>query len=201
MKKFFASLLALGLSLSLNANANAISIDLIADKTTANIGDNIELQVRISGLEGASALGSYDVNVHYDSDLFSISNIIWGDTVQGNQLDLFGFGSLQDNSSNLGWLTMLEVSFDEIADLELLQAGEFTLFSLFLNAVASGSGNFSLTTNAIGDAYGQDLFIDTINSTSINVSAATVSEPAGMLLLLGALAFVVLRNRASQPKQ
>ena len=196
MKKFFASLLALGLSLSLNANA--ISIDLIADKNTANIGDNIELQVRISGLEGASALGSYDVNVHYDSDLFSISNIIWGDAVQGNQLDLLGFGSLQDNSNNLGWLTMLEVSFDEVADLELLQAGEFTLFSILLNAIALGSGDFSLTTNAIGDAYGQDLFIDTINSTTVNVNAVVVPEPSGMLLLLiGLIAAALLRSRLS----
>ncbi|WP_331343902.1 cohesin domain-containing protein [Cellvibrio sp. UBA7661] len=197
MKKFFASLLALGLSLSLNANA--ISIDLIADKTTASIGDNIELQVRISGLEGASALGSYDVNVHYDSDLFSISNITWGDAIQGNQLDLFGFGSLQDNSSNLGWLTMLEVSFDEIADLESLQAGEFTLFSILLSAIALGSGDFSLTTNAIGDAYGQDLFIDTINSTTVNVNAVAVPEPSGVLLLLvGLIAAALLRSRLSR---
>ena len=196
MKKFFASLLALGLSLSFNANA--ISIDLIADKTTVNIGDNIELQVRISGLEGASALGSYDVNVHYDSDLFSISNITWGDATQGNQLDLLGFGSLQDNSNNLDWLTMLEVSFDEIADLELLQAGEFTLFSILLSAIALGSGDFSLTTNAIGDAYGQDLFIDTINSTTVNVNAVAVPEPSGVLLLLvGLIAAALLRSRLS----
>ncbi|WP_049631024.1 cohesin domain-containing protein [Cellvibrio sp. pealriver] len=196
MKKIFASLLAFGLSLSLNANA--ISIDLIADKTTANIGDNIELQVRISGLEGASALGSYDVNVHYDSDLFSISNITWGDAVQGNQLDLLGFGSLQDNSSSLDWLTMLEVSFDEIADLELLQAGEFTLFSILLSAIALGSGDFSLTANTIGDAYGQDLFIDTINSTTVNVNAVAVPEPSGVLLLLvGLIAAALLRSRLS----
>nr|WP_324256869.1 cohesin domain-containing protein [Cellvibrio fontiphilus] len=199
MKKIFTCLLALGLSLSLNANA--ISIDLIADKNVASLGETLELQVRINGLDGTAALGSYDVNFYYDANLFSISNITWGDATQGNQLDLLGFGSLQDNSSSLGWLNMLEVSFDEIADLELLQAGEFTLFSILLSAIAIGSGDFSLTTNAMGDAYGQDLFIDSINNTSVHVSAATVSEPAGILLLLGAIAFVVLRNKASNPKQ
>ncbi|EIK47013.1 hypothetical protein O59_001034 [Cellvibrio sp. BR] len=199
MKKIFACLLALGLILSLNANA--ISIDLITDKNATSIGETIELQVRINGLDDATALGSYDVNFHYDENLFSISSISWGDAVQGNQLDLLGFGSLQDSSSNLGWLNMLEVSFDEIADLELLQAGEFTLFSVLLNTIAIGSGDFSLTTNAIGDAYGQDLFIDSISNTTVNTSEVTVSEPAGMLLLLGAIAFVALRNKASQHKQ
>lgn len=196
MKKIFACLLTLGLSLSFNANA--ISIDLIADKNAAIISETIELQVRINGLDDATALGSYDVNFHYDENLFSINSISWGDAVQGNQLDLLGFGSLQDISSNLGWLNMLEVSFDEIADLELLQAGEFTLFSVLFNAIAIGSGDFSLTTNAIGDAYGQDLFIDTINSTTVNVNAVAVPEPSGVLLLLiGLIAAVLLRSRLS----
>lgn len=201
MKKLFAGLLALGLSLSLNAHA--ISIDLIANQTAVNVGDNIEVQVRISGLSDASApaLGVYDVNFNYDASLFSFSSILWGDSTLGNQLDLSGFGSLQDSSNGLNWLNAFELSFDDALDLELLQAGEFTLFSVLLNAVAIGSGSFLLTTNAIGDAYGNDLFIDTITGTTVDVVSISVPEPSSLLLLLGMLAVIALRAKMSQSQK
>jgi hypothetical protein len=201
MKKLFASLCALGLSLSLNAHA--ISIDLIANQTAINVGDNIEVQVRISGLSDASApaLGVYDVNFNYDASLFNFSSILWGDSTLGNQLDLSNFGSLQDSSSGLGGLNVFELSFDDAMDLELLQAGEFTLFSVLLNAVAIGSGHFSLTTNAIGDAYGNDVLIDTINGTAVNISGVSVPEPSSLLLLLGMLAILALRAKLSQSQK
>ncbi len=201
MKKLFTGLLALGLSLSLNAHA--ISIDLIADQTAVNVGDNIEVQVRISGLSDASApaLGVYDVNFNYDVSLFSFSSILWGDSTLGNQLDLSGFGSLQDSSNGLNWLNAFELSFDDALDLELLQAGEFTLFSVLLNAVAIGSGNFSLTVNTIGDAYGNDLLIDTITGTTVDVASISVPEPSSLLLLLGMLAVIALRAKMSQSQK
>jgi len=201
MKKLFASLCALGLSLSLNAHA--ISIDLIASQSAINVGDNIEVQVRISGLSDASApsLGVYDVNFNYDASLFSFSSILWGDSTLGNQLDLNSTGSLQDSSSGLGWLRALEVSFDDATDLELLQTGEFTLFSVLLNAIAIGSGNFSLTTNVIGDVYGNDLFTDTITGTTVDVRSISVPEPSSLLLLLGMLAVITLRAKMSQSQK
>jgi hypothetical protein len=201
MKKLFASLCALGLSLSLNAHA--ISIDLIANQTAINVGDNIEVQVRISGLSDASApaLGVYDVNFNYDASLFNVSSILWGDSTLGHQLDLSNFGSLQDSSSGLGGLNVFELSFDDAMNLELLQAGEFTLFSVLLNAVAIGSGHFSLTTNAIGDAYGNDVLIDTINGTAVNISGVSVPEPSSLLLLLGMLAILALRAKLSQSQK
>lgn len=201
MKKLFASLCALGLSLSLNANA--ISIDLIANQTAVNVGDNIEVQVRISGLNDASApsLGVYDVNFNYDASLFNFSSVVWGDSTLGNQLDLNSFGSLQDSSSGLGWINLFELSFDDALDLDLLQAGEFTLFSVLLNAAAIGSSNFSLTNTVFGDAHANNLSIDKFNSTSANVSDVSVPEPSSLLLLVGMLAFVVLRAKMSQSQK
>jgi hypothetical protein len=194
-------LCALGLSLSLNAHA--ISIDLIASQSAINVGDNIEVQVRISGLSDASApsLGVYDVNFNYDASLFSFSSILWSDSTLGNQLDLNSTGSLQDSSSGLGWLRALEVSFDDATDLELLQTGEFTLFSVLLNVIAIGSGNFSLTTNVIGDVYGNDLFTDTITGTTVDVRSISVPEPSSLLLLLGMLAVITLRAKMSQSQK
>jgi len=201
MKKLFASLLVLSLSLSLHAHA--INIDLIADQAAVNVGDSVAGQVRISGLNDVSApsIGVYDVNFNYDASLFNFSSILWGDSALGNQLDLNSFGSMQVSSVGLGWLNAFELSFDEALDLELLQAGEFTLFSVLLNAVAIGSGNFSLTANVLGDAYGNDLFIDTITGTTVDVGSVSVPEPSSLLLLLGMLAIVVLRAKISQSQK
>jgi len=201
MKKLFAGLCALGLSLSLNVNA--ISIDLIADQAAVNVGDNLAVQVRISGLNDVStpSLGAYDVNFNYDSSLFNFTSIVWGDSALGNQLDVNNFGSLQDSNSGLDWLRAVEISVDDAIDLELLQAGEFTLFSILLNATAIGSGNFSLTANAFGDAYGNDLFIDNIDSAQVNVGSLSVPEPSSLLLLIGMLAILVLREKVSQSRQ
>ena len=201
MKKLFTALLMLGTFISFNANA--ISIDLIANQSAVNIGDNIEVQVRISGLNDASApsLGDYDVNFNYDSSIFNFSSIVWGDSILGNQLDLSNFGSLQDASSGWGWLRISELSVDGALDLELLQKDEFTLFSVLLNAAAIGSGTFSLTTNAFGDAYGNDVLIDTINSTEVNIRSVSVPEPSSLLLLLGLVAIIVLRAKMSQSQK
>jgi hypothetical protein len=198
MKLLLANLLAFGFCFSLNANA--ISIDLLTDNTNLHMGDTVEVQVKISGLTDTSApsLGDYDVNFHYDESLFSIANIYFGDAVKGNQLDLMGFGSLQDTNSGSGWLSVFELSFDDALDLTLYQASEFTLFSVILNAVAIGNGNFSLTANALGDAYGNELSIDTINGTAVNIGSVSVPEPSSLLLLLGALAALCLRAKSSK---
>ncbi|HSC66176.1 MAG TPA: cohesin domain-containing protein [Cellvibrio sp.] len=201
MKKLFAPLLALGMILSFNANA--ISIDLVANQSAINVGTNVEVQVRISGLNDANApaLGAYDVNFNYDANLFSINSIQWGDSIKGNQLDLQGFGSLQNSNSGAGWLNLLELSFDDALDLELLQAGEFTLFSVVLNAVAIGSSDFSLTANTFSDAYGENLWAGAINDTRVTVSGVSVPEPSSLLLLLGMLAIVCLRIKLSQSQK
>ena len=194
MKNIFRlfSIFCLGVSF----NANAISIDLIADNTAINLGDSVEVQVRISGLDGNPALGVYDVNFNYDASLFSLGNVSWGDTLQGNQLDLLGFGSLQDSNGGNGWLNLFELSFDGAMDLEMLQAGEFTLFSILFNAIAIGHGEFSLTANALGDAYGNDLLIGSLTSTQVNVNSVSVPEPTSvLLLLLGLLAVAALRAK------
>jgi hypothetical protein len=199
MKSLF-SLLAI-ISLGFSINANAVSINLIANQNTINLGDNVEVQARISGLNANTALGVYDLSINYDANLFSLSNIIWGDSVIGNQLDLLGFGSLQDSSSGAGWFNAFELSFDDAFDLELLQANEFTLFSLVFNNIASGSGLFSITNTLLGDAYGDELFIASANSTKVTTNKVSVPEPSSLLLLLGIIALVLVRTRMTQSQK
>ena len=195
MKKIFCLLSVLCLGFSFNANA--ISIDLVTNKSAVNIGDSLEVAVRISGLNdaGAPSLGVYDLDFNFDNNLFSFNSISWGDSTQGNQLDLSGFGSLQDSTSSNGWLNLFELSFDDALDLNQFQAGEFTLFSVLLNTIAVGTGNFSLIANSLGDAYGDELFVDEINETQVRVGSISVPEPSSVLLLLaGLLAIAALRT-------
>ncbi len=201
MKKVLALLVTLGLALSLNANA--INIELTTDKNTLTLGDTLAIDVRISGLNHGSSpsLGAYDLDVNYDTNLFAIHSIMWGDATQGNQLDLMNYGSLQDSSSGNGWLNLFELSFDSAADLNLLQAGEFILFTVLLNAIADGSSILSLTANSLSDAYGEELFIAPINNLSVVVNSVSVPEPSSVLLLLGMIAFIALRNKLAQSQK
>lgn len=195
MKTLFGFLSAVCLSLSLSANA--VTIDLMADQHLINLGDTIEMQVLISGLDGEKTLGVYDLDLHYDASLFSLINLFWGDAVKGNQLDLAGAGNLQDSLSGSGWLNLLEVSFDDAQDLIANQADEFTLFRIVFTSIAIGSGNFFVTNNVTGDAYGNNLIIDTISDSQVTVNnPVSVPEPSSLLmLLLGLLAVAALRAK------
>ncbi len=201
MKKVLALLVTLGLALSLNANA--INIELTTDKNALTLGDTLAIDVRISGLNHGSSpsLGAYDLDFNYDPNLFAIHSIMWGDATQGNQLDLMNYGSLQDSSSGNGWLNLFELSFDSAEDLNLLQAGEFILFSVLLHTITNGSGIFSLTANSVSDAYGEELFIAPINNLSVVVNSVSVPEPSSVLLLLGMIAFIALRNKLAQSQK
>lgn len=199
MKKFFA-LIALGLSLSLNSQA--LTIDLVPNANQINAGDVVKIDATISGLKtvGASSLGVYDLNVHFDSSRFIFNGVSWGDSVKGKQLDLNLFGSLQmSDSSNSGWLNLFELSFDDAWDLETVQASSFTLFSLIFSGIATGNGEFHIDVNALGDAYGNSLTADSLNNTNVNVKAMSVPEPAtNFLMLIGLIALGFARIKRQE---
>lgn len=194
MKNLFAGLIVLGISLSLTANA--ITIDLIQNQTQLNPGDTLAVDVRISGLNDTNtpSLGVYDLDFSYDANLFHLNNIVWGDSTLGNQLDLGGFGSLQEINVGSGWLNLFELSFDNTSNLDLFQAGEFTLFSVLFNAIDIGVGNFSLTANTLGDAFGNNFSVDAITGTQVIVDSTSVPEPSSLLLLLSMLGVISLRS-------
>jgi hypothetical protein len=186
MKKVLG-LLAIGFSFALNAQAAVIN--LLPSSGNIDIGDVVSLNVNISGVHEAGALGVYDLNLNYDSNLFAVKSIAFGDSTKGNQLDVSGFGSLQSNNSGNGWLNIFELSFDAAEDLINFQANDFSLFSVVFTALDKGTGLFSVNVNSFGDAYGNNLQIDSINNASVNVP-----EPTGIALIgLGLLALGVSR--------
>jgi len=196
--KKFLGLLTIGLSFTLSAQAAVINI--LPSSENLYVGDELALNVEISNLQQTNgpSLGVYDLRLNFDSDLFAIKSIQFGDSIKGNQLDLNGQGTLQTSDSGTnsgkGWLNLFELSFDSVEDLNNIQAGDFTLFSVIFTTLEKGTGLFSLDANSLGDAYGNNLLIDNIQNSSVNISAVSVPEPTGLVLAgLGLLALGVRR--------
>ncbi|MGZ8239171.1 MAG: PEP-CTERM sorting domain-containing protein [Methylobacter sp.] len=131
-----------------------------------------------------------------EPSILSLGGVIFGDPSLGDQLALGqsaeSFFTPRDGSVNL-----VELSFDTVADLSTLQADSFTLATLSFNALTAGVSPLNISLNAIGDANGDPLPIETITAGSVTVEAnanGSVPEPATWLLVsLG----VLVMNRFS----
>jgi hypothetical protein len=161
------------------APANAVMLTIVPESPTVNLGGTFSVDVVAAGLLGGSApsIGTYDLNVGYDASLLSLANVTFG-----NGLDVLGLGSLRDASaSTAGLANVFELSFDSIANLDLLQPDTFKLFTLTFNANSIGTSVFGLTINALGDSAGNSLSADT---TGASVSVTPVPLPPTPWLLL-----------------
>ena len=186
-------LLALSFGLALNVQASVI--DVLPSNNNVGLSDDLTLNVNISGLNNNNAsLGVYDLTLNYDSSLFAVKSIQFGDSTKGNQLDLSGYGSLQTNDAGNGWINLFELSFDAADDLNVFQADDFRLFSVIFTALDQGTSLFSINANALGDAFGNNLALDGINNSQVNVTS--VPEPTGIALMgLGVLALGLSRRK------
>ncbi len=77
-------------------SATAIEISLTPSTPTITLGDTVNLDLNITGLGDFSpqSLGVFDLDVTFDSSILGFNNAVFGDPVLGDQLDLFGLGSL-----------------------------------------------------------------------------------------------------------
>ncbi|HTF98056.1 MAG TPA: PEP-CTERM sorting domain-containing protein [Cellvibrio sp.] len=195
VRKLWMSLLLL-----FTVDTYAISIDMVHNKTLIQNGSTMAIDINISGLNNGAApsLGAYDLDFNFDKTLFTFNQIIWGDRIKGNQLDLNNFGSLQLSHFSVGTINLFELSFDDIASLEDWQAGEFTLFSILLTATTVGEAHFSLWANNLSDAAGNSIIVKMPDELILDVVGVEVPEPSSLLLLLGCIAILVLRARTLQ---
>ena len=200
MKKIFATLIALSVSFALNSQA--LTVDLSPSAQQLQLGENLTLDVKVSGLTDATApsLGVYDVNLNFDATRLAISQIIWGDAVKGNQLDLNCFGSLQmSNPINSGTLNLFELSFDDVWSLDNLQAGSFNLFSIIFSSLAAGPAEFTLSVNALGNAAGNSMSADSLETSRVTINTVSTPEPAAsFLFLIGLIALGFTRVKTQE---
>jgi hypothetical protein len=175
---------ALLLAIGLVPSAEAFTIEIVPQSPGVDLGGTFTVDVRASDLVdgGAPSIGSFDLNVLFDAAILSVSSVTFG-----SGLDLAGFGTVNDVAdSTPGLLSAFEVSFDSVADLNTLQPGAFTLFTITFLANASGTSALDLSVNAIANAEGQALVPDTLSNASVTV--APVPLPAAGWLLLSSIA-------------
>lgn len=189
-----ACLLIMGAAASGVATATpvlSIGSDSISPAGTATV------DLDISGLGNGTALGTFDVNVGFNSSVVGFNSAAYGDPVLGDQLNLEGFGTLQGTTTGSGTAELFELSFDSPAALTSLQATSFTLATLTFTGLTAGVSDLSLSVNALGDQNGTSLPA-TLTDGTITVGSGTtvgVPEPGQLALMLSGVAAVALLMR------
>ena len=182
--KFLLGVIPIMFLLFFVAPSNAILIEFDPVSQTVPVGDTAEVALVISGLGIgiAPSLSIFDMDITFDSALLGFSSAVYGDPVLGDQLDLFA-GSVISTTPSAGSVNLFELSLDGPWDLDDLQAGSFTLATLFFNTLAVGASPLEITINALGDAWG-----DPLTATVVDGSISPVPEPATILLLASGMA-------------
>jgi hypothetical protein len=139
----------------------------------------------------------------FDTSFLSLLGVTYGDPVLGDQLDLFGFGSLALTTPGAGTVNLFQLSFDLIDDLNTLQASSFVLAQLTFNTLSPGSTGLTVSLNSLSDAAGSALDT-TATGGMLSIRppvTSAVPEPSTSWLMLvgGAIAAARARRAARQP--
>lgn len=158
------------------------SLTMVSISDITQSGNSVDVQVSVSGLNQGTApsLGTYDLNLNFDSNHLAFTGAVFGDTSLGNQLDLFNLGG---NTSGAGLtspdtVNFYELSLDSVADLNNLQADSFALATLSFNVLKFGTSQLTLSVNGFGDAEGNDLPV-----TALSAPITTVPLPPAILMM------------------
>lgn len=184
MKKSLFSVIALAaLLLFITTTSHAITIGFDPVSQDVPVGDTVAVELFILDLENYSpdSLSTFDLDISFDSAILAFHSVVFGDPVLGDQLDLWGLGSWTEVTHGVGTVNLYELSFDSADDLNTFQVGSFTLATLTFDTLAVGTSSLDITLGAwgLGDANGNALTVDQIQSGSIS----PVPEPATMLLV------------------
>jgi hypothetical protein len=192
MMKALSRLVFLGLSLLLAVPGGAVLISVGPATQTQNLGSAVSAELFVSGLNDGAApsLGAFDIDVTYDPFILSFTGATFGDPGLGDQLDLFGLGSVTGVTPGAGSINLFEISLDSVDDLDNLQVGGFAIATLTFSGIEAGTSSLDITINALSDAIGDPLAGTTAPGAITIQRANTVSEPATLSLVALALLWI-----------
>lgn len=178
-------------SLSAASVSALAAINLAADPSsqTIGVGGAVTVGIKIDGLGvgAAPSVGTYDLDLAFDSSVLNFVSATFGDSVLGNQLDLFGLGNVASVTPSPGTVNLFELSQDTASDLNSLQADSFVFATIHFSGLAVGISPINITLNALGDADGVALLA---NTSSGLVQVTAVPAPAAYLLLLAGIGMI-----------
>lgn len=176
----------------LTANTYGISLEFKPVDQTVPLGAPADFQLVISGLgDGvAPSLGTFDITVSFDASILGINGVMFGDPLQGDQLDIEGLGALFSYDDSLaGEVNQFEISIDSPETLADFQVDSFTLATVNFSTLALGKTSLDFTYVLLGDENGDELTPSYLGSGSITVTSGTSTVPdagaSAALLMLG----------------
>jgi hypothetical protein len=198
MHKILLSICLTSVLLLLQGNpAHAIVIEVTPSFQEVDVNSSVTVDLVISDLgDGIDpSVGAYDLDIQYAPSVLSfpgMSGVTFGD-----QLDIFGLGSIQSVDYSVpGVINLYEVSLDFPEDLNDLQLPGFTLATLTFDAIGVGPSILDITLNALGDAYGVPLAADLVGAEIMVNRVEQIPEPGILLLLAAGIAGVSWRRPA-----
>ena len=202
MKRTLFTLIAAAL-LAMSASAAKavliLSIEPSAEKIKA--GEQLDVNLRISGFTSMPAppepsppsLGAFDLRFVFNPSILDFTDLSFGDPVLGDQLDLFGLGSITGFAEDpIGPIDLFEISLDAPSDLDTLQADSFILATLTFTGLSGGFSSLNLAVPILADSQG-DVLAATVLSATIKVP-----EPGTTILFgiaLAGLSFSTKRRK------
>lgn len=177
--------------------AQAVIIKVTPMQSNTVTGSVVGVNLDITGLgqDSAPSVGGYDIGLSFDPSILKLKAVYFGDPLLGDQLDLFGLGSLQLMSPQAGMVNLVQISLDLPADLDAMQAQAFTLARIEFDAIGVGTTTLGLQLNALADANGDALSAQ-LQGGLLGVAGGgsepgtSVPEPDTAILLLAGLACI-----------
>ncbi|NOZ67766.1 MAG: PEP-CTERM sorting domain-containing protein [Deferribacteres bacterium] len=170
------------------------ALTIVFDPVSQDVmaGDPVDVALVISGLGDytADSLSTFDLDIVFDPAILGFNSVSYGDPVLGDQLDIWGLGTITTTTPGAGFVNLYELSLDLPSDVDAYQAGSFTLATLSFDTLSPGMSYLDISVNALGDAWGDPLTVSTQGGI-VNV----VPEPATLVLLGGGLAGLGLMRR------
>lgn len=163
-----------------------VTLSFNPSTATVGMGDQIGLEITISGLEDVD-LGAFDLNLNYEDTFLSFDSYVLGDGL--GDIDAGDAADWSQGDLGGGVINLAELSWlDDLSS----QPDSFCLATVFFTGSAVGTSSLSFSDVDLGDEWG-----DSITDPSLETGSVTVVPVPTALWLLGSglIGLVGLRRR------